>query len=165
MRHRVCVLLCVLLGLAAAGGAQERKNYFEDPFLQATQALAGCPAPEPPLMTEQELRDAAHVRSQHGGSCYRSGRCRLPNSYLYDKEIIPRVVQYLQLDGRFDDTTVWVLGERRLVTLMGCVRSKEQAEAMERAVLLVDDVMGVVNHLMVGTTGPPPYRPAGPQSP
>ena len=111
-------------------------------------------------MTQDEVRAQAHVRSQHGGSCYRSGRCRLPNSYLYDKEIIPRVVLYLRQDGRFDNTSVWLLGERRLVTLMGCVASREQAEAMEKAVLLVDDVVGVANQLMVGTAGKPLYRPA-----
>ena len=111
-------------------------------------------------MTAEELRNEAHVRAQHGGSCYRSGRCRLPDSYLYDKEIIPRAAQFLQLDGRFDDTSVWILGERRLVTLMGCVRSQEQAEAMERAVLLVDDVMGVINYLMVGTQDKPKYATA-----
>jgi osmotically-inducible protein OsmY len=98
------------------------------------------------------------VRAQHGTSCHRVGRCRLPNSYLYDKEIIPRVQRYLRMDGRFDDTTVWVLGERRIVTLMGCVKTREQAEQMEKAVLLVDDVMGVVNFLMVGTQGRPKYE-------
>ena len=79
------------------------------------------------------------------------GRCRLPNSYLYDAEIIPRVQRYIQQDGRFDDTSVWVLGERRLVTLMGCVQSQAQADALEKAVWLVDDVMGVINLLQVGT--------------
>ena len=33
---------------------------------------------------------------------------------------------------------------------------------MERAVLLVDDVMGVVNYLMVGTEAKPLYKPAQP---
>lgn len=148
-------LLALLLALPSS--AQDRRNAFDDPFLQVTSALAGCPAPRPPGFTEEEVRKEAHVRSQHGGSCYRVGRCRLPNSYLYDKEIIPRVQQYLRMDGRFDDTTVWVQGERRLVTLMGCVRTARQKEEMERAVLLVDDVMGVVNHLMVGTRGQPRY--------
>ena len=109
------------------------------------------PRAEGPLYTASEVRELAHVRAQHGGSCYRVGRCRLPNSYLYDAEIIPRVQLYLREDGRFGDTSVWVLGERRLVTLMGCVQSQEQAEAMEKAVGLVDDVMGVVNLLQVGT--------------
>lgn len=136
----------------AAGGAPERINAFNDPFVQVTSALPGCPVPEGPLYTEAEVRDLAHVRSQHGGSCHRVGRCRLPNSYLYDAEIIPRVQRYLREDGRFDDTSVWVLGERRLVTLMGCVQSQEQADAMEKALWLVDDVMGVINLLQVGTS-------------
>lgn len=146
--------------LATAAPAQERRNAFGDPFLPVTSALPNCPAPRPPGFTEEEIRNEAHVRAQHGTSCYRVGRCRLPNSYLYDQEIIPRVQQYIRMDGRFDDTSVWVLGERRIVTLMGCVKTKEQAEQMEKAVLLVDDVMGVVNFLMVGTQGKPKYAPA-----
>lgn len=148
------------LALACTSGAQERRNAFDDPFLQVTAALPGCPAPRPPGFTDEEVRKEAHVRAQHGTSCYRVGRCRLPNSYLYDKEIIPRVQQVLRMDGRFDDTSVWVLGERRIVTLMGCVRTKEQAGQIEQSVRLVDDVMGVVNYLMVGTQGKPKYEPA-----
>ena len=34
---------------------------------------------------------------------------------------------------------------------MGCVQSAEQAQALEKAVELVDDVMGAVNLLQVGT--------------
>ena len=141
------------LGLAQQGAAAAaaRTNAFNDPFVQATAALPACPVPEGPLYTEAEVRELAHVRSQHGGSCHRVGRCRLPNSYLYDAEIIPRVQLYLREDGRFGDTSVWLLGERRLVTLMGCVQSREQAQAMEKAVELVDDVMGVINLLQVGT--------------
>ncbi|WP_411880277.1 BON domain-containing protein [Polaromonas sp. YR568] len=140
--------------------AQEaRTNAFNDPFLQVTSAIARCPVPEGPLYTGQEVRDVAHVRAQHGGSCYRVGRCRLPNSYLYDAEIIPRVLRYIQLDGRFDDTSVWIQGERRLVFLKGCVRTREQSEALEKAVWLVDDVMGVVNYLRVGDE-PLRYVPA-----
>jgi len=149
------VYALAVLGLPAA--AEERTNHFDDPFLQATSAVARCPAPRPPGFTREEIRNEAHVRSHHGGSCYLSGRCRLPNSYLYDKEIIPRVAQYIQRDGRFTDTSVWVLGERRLVTLMGCVQTKQQAQELERAVLLVDDVMGVVNYLTIGTQESPKY--------
>jgi hypothetical protein len=159
---RAPVLLWIALALPLAAFAQERRNVFDDPFLQVTSALAGCPVPRPPGYTPEEVRQEEHVRAQHGTSCYNSGRCRLPNSYLYDKEIIPRVQQFLQRDGRFGDTSVWVLGERRIVTLKGCVRSKEQAEAMERAVMQVDDVSGVVNELMVGTQGRPRYEVAHP---
>jgi hypothetical protein len=150
------LLLSLLAGAAAA--EEPRRNAFDDPFLQVTSALPGCPVPRPPGFTEEEVRKEAHVRAQHGTSCYRVGRCRLPNSYLYDKEIIPRVQQYIRMDGRFDDTSVWALGERRIVTLTGCVKTQEQAEQMEQAVRLVDDVMGVVNLLMVGTRGEPRYE-------
>lgn len=159
-RRRLPLAGWLIAALAVAPGAwaqalspasAARTNAFNDPFVQVTSALTGCPVPEGPLYTEAEVRELAHVRSQHGGSCHRVGRCRLPNSYLYDAEIIPRVQHYIREDGRFNDTSVWVLGERRLVTLMGCVQSSEQAQALEKAVELVDDVMGVVNLLQVGT--------------
>lgn len=150
-----------VLALGAAQ-AQERRNWFDDPFERVTSGIANCPVPRGPGVTKEEMADLAHIRAQHGTSCHLSGRCRLANSYLYDKEIIPRVVQYVRLDGRFANTSVWVLGERRLVTLMGCVQSKEQAAALEKAVGLVDDVMGVVNQLMVGTGAAPPYPLAAP---
>jgi len=162
MNVRSQAAIVLLLALGGSASAQERRNAFDDPFLQITSALPGCPVPRGPGFTEEEVRKEAHVRAQHGGSCYRVGRCRLPNSYLYDREIIPRVQQYLRMDGRFDDTSVWVMGERRLVTLMGCVRSAKQEEGMERAVLLVGDVMGVVNQLVVGTRGKPPYPTSNP---
>ena len=156
-------LLLVLLGCAAATSAvaEERKNYFNDPFEQVTSGIANCPVPQAPGITQSEMPALAHIRAQHGTSCHLSGRCRLANSYLYDKEIIPRVQQYIRRDGRFDDTSVWVLGERRIVTLMGCVKTKEQAVEMERSVLLVDDVMGVVNQLQVGTRAKPRYDVEG----
>jgi hypothetical protein len=156
-RSRRLAGLLLAVGVALAAVAQERSNFFDDPFLRVTASLPGCPVPEGPLYSNDEVRQSEHVRSQHGGSCYLSGRCRLPNSYLYDKEIVPRVARYIERDGRFDDTSVWVMGQRRIVTLMGCVRSKQQAEALERSVALVDDVLNVVNLLMVGVSGPPPY--------
>jgi hypothetical protein len=160
LKQTIFAAICSM-GLVPAH-AQERKNFFDDPFVQVTSAMAGCPAPREPGETQAELAALAHVRAQHGTSCYLSGRCRLPNSYLYDKEIIPRVAQFIKLDGRFDNTSVWVLGERRLVTLMGCVPSREQALEMEKAVALVDDVMGVINQLIVGTREEPRYQLARP---
>ena len=154
-------LLLLSATLLAPVIGEERQNYFDDPFLQATSAIRSCPTPQAPLLTQAELREAAHVRAQHGGSCYLSGRCRLPNSYLYDKEIAPRIVQYIRRDGRFDDTSIWVLSQRRVVTLMGCVQSKEQADLLERAVVLVDDVMNVVPQLQVGASPNAPYAVTG----
>jgi hypothetical protein len=161
---RPLVLLSLLFACAAVH-AQKAGNLFGDPFVQVTSAIAHCPVPRGPYITEEQARVQQHVRSQHGGSCYRVGRCRLPNSYLYDAEIIPRVQTYIREDGRFDDTSLWILGERRIVTIMGCVKTKEQAIALERAVSLVDDVMNIVPLLIVGTEGKPPYRVVGDTTP
>lgn len=157
MRHGLLLAVLCFCGIATA---QERKNYFEDPFMQVTAGVPGCPVPAPPGMTEEEMARAAHVRAQHGVSCYLAGRCRLANSYLYDKELVPRVALYLQRDGRFADTSLWILGERRLITVMGCVQLPEQAQALERAIGLVDDVMGVIDQTMAGTREVPRYRVA-----
>lgn len=161
---RTLALLFLALATGAAH-AQQAGNLFADPFVQVTAAMPGCPVPRGPYITPEQARVQQHVRSQHGGSCYRVGRCRLPNSYLYDQEIIPRVRTYIREDGRFDDTSLWVLGERRIVTVMGCVKSKEQALELERTLTLVDDVLNVVPMLMVGTEGKPPYRVVGDTTP
>lgn len=77
------------------------------------------------------------------------GVCRLPNAYLYDAEIIPRVKKAVEFDGRFGQTSVWAEGRRRWVWLKGCVRRAEEAEALERLVRSMDDVEAVVNELVV----------------
>jgi hypothetical protein len=159
------LVFALLAALSSTAGAQAAGNLFGDPFVQVTSGLPGCPVPRGPYITEEQARVQQHVRSQHGTSCHRVGRCRLPNSYLYDKEIIPRVQLYIREDGRFKDTSLWILGERRIVSIYGCVKTKEQAIDLERTVTLVDDVMNVVPFLMVGTDGKPPYHVVGDTTP
>ena len=131
--------------------AQERVNYFNDPFVKVTNGLAGCTQPEAPSLTPDEVRVQSHLRSERGTQCYLSGRCRLPNSYLYDHEIISRVKKAIDADGRFTDTSVWAEGQRRWVTLKGCVRAKSESEALVQLVRSIDDVEKVVNELVVGS--------------
>jgi len=133
----------------AAMAAEERANYFDDPFLQVTSAISDCPPQQEPLITQAEMRAQAHVRAERGTSCYLSGRCRLPNAYLYDKEIIPRVKKAILADGRFAETSIWVEGRRRWVWLKGCVRTRADAHALERLVRSIDDVESVINELIV----------------
>jgi len=162
---RTLVHVAVALGTAAAASgplAQARSNVFGDPFVQATSALAACPVPDAPGLTEKEAKAVAHDRAQRGVSCWLAGRCRLHNAYLYDKEIIPRVVKAVKADGGYRDTTVWALGQRRYVWLKGCVAKPEQRDALERLVRQIDDVEGVVNELMIGATGTPPYKTVTP---
>jgi hypothetical protein len=157
---RVLFAFLALLATPWALAQPMPHNAFGDPFESVTQAIAACPVPLGPHYTPEQVREQAHYRSHQGTSCYRSGRCRLPNAYLYDQDIIPRVVQYIQLDGRFNDTSVWVIGERRLVTLLGCVQTAQQREALEQAVRLVDDVVNVINWLSI--PGDKPRYPTKP---
>src|ERR1700756_1516474 len=114
---RTSALLLALQLLASAAQAQaasvpaERKNWFDDPFIQATHGLPGCPIPDQPLLTEAEMQHETHWRAERGTSCFRSGRCRLPNAYLYDKEIVPRVVKAIDAGGQLADTPVWAGGK------------------------------------------------------
>lgn len=129
--------------------SQERTNYFNDPFVQATSGLVDCPVPEGPAVSSDEAKSESHYRTERGTSCYQSGRCRLPNSYLYDKEIIPRVKQFIFSEGRYSNTSIWVTGQRRWVILKGCVSSNFQAKELERSIKRVDDVEAVINELKV----------------
>ena len=151
---RITLLLHALLLLPAAANAQVQgmetpANHFNDPFVQVTGGLPDCPVPAGPALTLAEARAQSHWRSERGTSCYQSGRCRLPNSYLYDQEIIPRVRKAILSDGRFAQTSVWAEGQRRWVWLKGCVGSAEQSSALEQLVRGIDDVEAVVNELVV----------------
>ncbi len=153
-------LLLAALVFTLHAPAQTRSNVFNEPFVQVMAGLPGCPVPDPPGVTPQELRELAHDRAQRGVSCWLDGRCRLPNAYLYDAEIIPRVQQALRYAGGFTNTSIWAAGSRRFVWLQGCVTSAEQAAEAERIARRIDDVEGVVNQLMIGTGGSPDYRVA-----
>jgi hypothetical protein len=146
-----CAALAILACLAGIAYAQERANYFNDPFVKVTNGLAGCTLPEAPAITPDEIRVQSHLRTERGTRCYLAGLCRLPNSYLYDQEIISRVKKAVDVDGRFAETSVWAEGQRRWVTLKGCVRSKSESEALVQLVRSIDDVEKVVNELIVGT--------------
>ncbi|HUL55561.1 MAG TPA: BON domain-containing protein [Usitatibacter sp.] len=148
--HDILAAAGLLVGaLASASLAAERRNWFDDPFVQLTHGIAACPVPEGPLMTLEESRTEGHVRSERGTRCYLEGRCRLANSYQYDKGIMALVQKSVSEDPRWKDTSVWALGQRRWIYLKGCVRTREQSLELERWVRGVDDVERVINELQV----------------
>ena len=145
-------ILCAatsLLPISAVAQDEERANFFNDPFLQVTDAIANCPRPEEPRITRSEMRAQSHVRAERGTSCFQSGRCRLPNAYLYDKEIIARVKKAILADGRFSRSSIWVEGQRRWVWLKGCVESQQHALYIEQLVRNIDDVQAVIHQLSI----------------
>lgn len=157
----LALLLAAIAGGALAQGPmptdQPRANPFGDPFGAVTADLPGCPVPAPPLYSADEVKKETHWRAERGTSCFRSGRCRLPNAYLYDKEIFPRALQFLKADERFAGSSVWLLVQRRWVFVQGCVASEKQGAEMEAALKLIDDVEAVVGQWKVGPGRPVPY--------
>ena len=145
----VCIAACVAALAIAQPAPEQPANHFNDPFVQVTSGIEACPPQTGPLITLADRRAQEHGRVERGTSCYRSGRCRLPNAYLYDAEIIPRVRQAILYDGRFTGTSVWAEGQRRWVWLKGCVRSRDEAAALEQLVRNIDDVEAVINELVV----------------
>jgi hypothetical protein len=156
-------LIGVAIGIVAiAAGAQERRNRFDDPFQQATRGLPRCPLPEGPLLTEDEMRRQAHARIERGTSCWLAKQCDEPNAYRGDTRINAAVAAAVAADPRFRDSSVWVVTQRRFVFLQGCVRSSAQKAALIDSVRGMTDVDYVVDELMVGASGKPPYRGAQP---
>ena len=135
--------------LSSLADPQEGSQSLGDPFVQVTSDIESCPVPSPSLYTQEEARAQSHYRIERGTSCYQSGRCRLPNSYAYDPDIIDRVQKFIRQDSRFTNTSVWIEGQRRWVKLMGCVNSDAQRAELESAVRLIDDVENVISAVHV----------------
>lgn len=150
-------LLGAWAGLAQAQAPPEKKNWFNDPFFQISSGLAACPVPEGPLLTQDEARAVEHWRVERGTSCFQAGKCRLPNSYLYDKGLAAPVAAALAAVPGVQIGSVWVTIQRRWVFLQGCVTTPEQVTALEQAAQAVPDVEIVVPMLMLGTSGKPRY--------
>jgi hypothetical protein len=152
LRSRSGFALVTLLLAAGASGtspAEERGNFLGDPFLAVTDGIPDCPRQQGPMITRAEMRAEEHARAERGTRCYLDGRCRLPNAYLYDKEIIPRVKIAILAADRYAGTSLWIEGQRRWVTLRGCVRTKAEAHSLEQLVRQIDDVEAVIDELVI----------------
>jgi hypothetical protein len=129
--------------------AEEPRTYQLDPFAQATDGYAACPAAKPPVLTEQEMRATAHQRVERGTSCCLAGTCECGGAYKRDPEINDRIVAAIRGDKRFRVTSVWVTTTRKFVTLQGCVRTQAQRKTLERLVKRQPDVAIVWNETVV----------------
>ncbi|SCC94298.1 Transport-associated protein (modular protein) [Thiomonas sp. X19] len=155
----------LLTGLCRWAGAAPPTvliNPFHDPFEQATQGLAGCPVPSPPTYTQAEMQEVEHHRVERGNSCYLAGKCRLSNSFLYDRDIARALLPALRADPQLRDTSVWMLVQGRFVQLFGCVSRQEQIAHLEAVAHATPQVQAVLSDVLVGTHGKPPYPLASP---
>ena len=154
------LLLAVLLRSSPALAADGKllRNWFGDPFFQVRSALPDCPVPLGPLTDGTEMTTQMHTRLERGTRCYLEGRCTRPNSYLYDKDIADAVRARFAATRAFGDASLWVLAQRRIVWIEGCVAPGYAAGRLERLLRDVPDVELVVVNVRKGPNGKVPYR-------
>jgi hypothetical protein len=170
MKHspQACVAamaIAALMSLAARAGAEDapRANHGNDPFFQVSHALPDCPVPLGPLETEQEWLGESHYRIERGNSCWWEGRCRLPNGYLYDKEIqeaVQRRLNNIEPATHWRErTTLWLTLQRRFIYVQGCVSADFDKQAFLSELGRTADVERVLDETTSApASGAVPYR-------
>jgi hypothetical protein len=140
-----------------------RANHGNDPFFQISAAIANCPVPLGPLQTEQEWLADSHYRIERGNSCWWEGRCRLPNSYLYDKgieEAVKRRLSNIEPATHWrEQTTLWLMLQRRFIYVQGCVAPGFDRQAFFSELAKTAEVERVIDDTTLDPTGDAlPYR-------
>ncbi|HOB03416.1 MAG TPA: transporter [Casimicrobium huifangae] len=156
---------------AAAEPTETLRNHYNDPFVRVTNAIAACPLPRGPFMTEREAQAEAHPRIERGTTCFMAGKCKEPNAYRYDARIAERaqaaVVDAVRETPALAKSSVWLTVQRRFVFAQGCVGDRRQIAQWEALLRAVPDVEYVSADFAVGSTAaqfqrvPYPVMPTG----
>lgn len=160
-------ILSTLLLLAPFAHADDLQNRGNDPFFQISSAIANCPEPAGPRVTEAEWKRDAHHRIEHGNHCWLEGRCRLPNAFAYDAEIADsarRRLQWLSANlPAWRQSTLWVTVWQRWVLVQGCVAPGFPLASFMAAMREVPDVERLIDQTTARPERGVPYarfRPA-----
>ena len=135
------ILLTACALPVSAQAAENRQNWFHDPFFQISQAVADCPLPVGPFVTEDQRLVDAHHRAERGTTCWLVGKCDRPNSYAYDQDIASGFKAELARHNPFANSSLWVTVQGRVVYIEGCAGEKgmvQQVEAFARALPYVE---------------------------
>lgn len=145
-----------LLGALPVQAEAPRTNWFGDPFFRISGEIANCPEPLGPLVTEEEALRQSHHRNERGMRCYLEKRCRLPNSFAYDKDIAARIEsEAARIAPRH--STLWILVQGRRAWAYGCVDSSYRRGSIERALRKVPEVELAIEQVRVGPRAALPY--------
>jgi hypothetical protein len=144
------------VAVAHAQTAPERRNFFGDPFFQVSHAVAQCPVPAGPFITEDERRVQAHHRAERGTTCWLAGTCDRPNDYAYDATIAEAVKAALATSPLLARTTLWVTVQGRIVFIEGCAADESVGLSLESLVRPLPDVRQAVSNVYTGAPGTKP---------
>lgn len=152
-------LLVALLALPAFAEDDGLRNWFDDPFFQASADIAGCPLPAGPFTDEAGRREQSHRRAEKGTTCWLAGECDRPKAYAYDREIAQRL--QVLLPQRFPATSLWVTVQGRVVYVEGCTDRPGLEREIEALVRGVEGVQQAIAILREDAMGRVPYRIRG----
>ena len=129
--------------------AQSLSNFGNDPFARVSHAIADCPEPAGPRVSEDEWKREAHHRIEEGNHCYAEGRCRLANSYQYDKDIADalqrRLADLRRTMPAWQNSSLWIMVRGRWLTVQGCVPADFKRAAFLSALREIPDVEKVID--------------------
>ena len=129
--------------------AQSLHNFGNDPFVRVSSAVADCPEPAGPRVSEDEWKREAHHRIEEGNHCYAEGRCRLANAYQYDREIAESLQRRLddlrRTQPAWQNSSLWIMVRGRWLTVQGCVGAGFNRAGFMAAMREIPDVEKVID--------------------
>lgn len=163
MKPILAALLLAMLGPARPAMADDGlRNWFDDPFIRISAALADCPLPAGPFVGEAERRVQAHRRAEKGTTCWLAGACERPNAFAYDRDIAAALQAALR-DGAaarlFPRSSLWVTIQGRVLYIEGCAAEAATVPAVEAFARALPHVQQAIALVRTDPAAPLPYRP------
>jgi hypothetical protein len=154
-------LIATAIGAPEMALGQALRNFGDDPFLQISQAIANCPEPAGPRITEEAWKRESHHRIEEGNHCYMEGRCRLANAYLYDNEIAEALRRRLDTLRHtmpaWQQSSLWIMVRGRWLTVQGCVAPDFDRKGFMGMLRNVPDVERVIDQTTATPARGVPY--------
>jgi hypothetical protein len=156
----IAAIACTAAAQAPSALADDGlRNWFDDPFVQLTRALPGCPQPAGPFVSERERHGQSHRRAEKGTTCWLAGECERPNAFAYDRDIAAALQALAQAQPQaFAGTTLWATVQGRVVYLEGCVADPQAAPRIEALVRTLPHVQQALAIVRAEAGAVPPYR-------
>ncbi|HWH82937.1 MAG TPA: BON domain-containing protein, partial [Burkholderiaceae bacterium] len=162
LARRAALALALLTAAAGAAHSGEAlRNGFDDPFFQLSHALADCPLPAGPFITEAERRVQSHHRAEKGTTCWLAGECAQPNAYAYDREIAAAIRAAVRGQRALAASTLWVTVQGRIVYIEGCAARASAAADLEALARRVPHVQQAIAAIRTDPRERAPYRVRG----
>lgn len=133
------------------------QNWFHDPFFQISNAIPDCPMPAGPFIDAKQRQAAAHHRSERGTTCWLEGKCNRPSSYDYDQDIANAFKDALLVSNPFEESTLWVTVQGRVVFIEGCATEKSITTELETFAMALPYVQVAVAKIRFDPSEESPY--------